>query len=101
MPHNLFEKQKPVILIQIPFYDRNEHKSKDFTPNFYECTNNKFKITKLYCKKEKKFFSIDSEKKYLSCNIYQRIYKFKKDYIGETERNIKTRWIKVIIQHKI
>ena len=51
--------------------------------------------------KRKSFFSIKSEKKYLSCNIYQRIYKFKKDYIGETERNIKTRWIKAIIQHKI
>ena len=46
IPPNLFEKQKPFILIEILFCDRNENKSTDFTQKkIYEFTNNKFKIS--------------------------------------------------------
>lgn len=45
IPLNLFEEQKPFILIEILFWERNDKKSKKCFQKFYEFTNNKLKIS--------------------------------------------------------
>ena len=45
VPPNLFNEQKPFILIEITFCDRNENKPKGFIRKFHEFTNNKPKIS--------------------------------------------------------
>ena len=44
IPPTSFENQKPFILIEIPFWDRNVERWKDFIRKLHEFTNDKFKI---------------------------------------------------------
>ena len=93
IPPNLFEEQKPFILIEIPFCERNENKSKDFIRKFHEFTDSKFKISiKWITKKVKSFFPLKDKNMYPSCKVYQGVCTCTENYIGETERNTVTRW---------
>ena len=42
IPPNLFEEEKPFILLKLPFCEQNEVKSKDFIKKFRKFTNNSF-----------------------------------------------------------
>ena len=93
IPPNLFEEEKPFILIEIPFCERNENKSKDFLRKFHDFTNSKYRISiKWITKKVKGFFPLKDKNMYPSCKIYEGICICNENYMGETKRNTITRW---------
>jgi len=93
IPPYLFEEEKPFILIEIPFCEKNENKSKDFIRKFHDFTNGKYRLSiKWITKKVQSFFPLKDKNIYPSCKIYEGICCCKENYIGETERNTGTRW---------
>ena len=44
IPPNLFEIDKPFVLVELPYCELNEHKSKDFLRKFHDFTKNCFKV---------------------------------------------------------
>ena len=67
---SLFDKDKPFILIDVPFCEKNENKSKDSKKNFYQ-----LKIFAFQCitKKVKRLFPLKDKKVYPTCKIYHRL----------------------------
>ena len=62
IPLNLFEEQKPFILIEMNILIRNENKSKNLTRKSHEFTKNKFKISTKWIAKKTPLFSIKRQK---------------------------------------
>ena len=93
IPPNFFEDEKPFILIEIPFCDLNERKSKDFVRKFHKFTDGKYRVSiKWITKKVKNFFPLKDKVIHPSCKIYRGVCSCNKDYIGETIRNTEKRW---------
>ena len=44
IPMQLFEIPKKILFLQVPFYEANEKRSKNFLNKFYSFTNEKFKL---------------------------------------------------------
>ena len=44
IPPQLFEIPKKILFLQVPFYEANEKRSKNFLNKFYNFTNEKFKL---------------------------------------------------------
>ena len=65
IPPELFQEEKPIVMIEIPFCEENEKKSKDFIKKFHKFTNDSFrliiswktrKIRSLFTTKHKDFY---------------------------------------------
>ena len=87
------EEAKPNILVELPFCNANETKSKDFIKKFHQFTKNKFKLSiKWITKKVSNLFPLKDKRIHPSCNIYEGVCVCGTKYIGETERNVEIRW---------
>ena len=62
IPLNLFEEQKPFILIEMNILIRNENKSKNLIRKSHEFTKNKFKVSTKWIAKKKPLFFIKRQK---------------------------------------
>ena len=90
---NLFDEDKPFPLIDIPFCEKNESKSKDFIKKFHHFTNGKYRISiKWITKKVKSLFPLKDKNIYPACKIYQGLCSCKENYVGESKRNMANRW---------
>ena len=93
IPENFFETPKPTIMMEIPFCQENEKTLKRFLTRFHQFTKNTYKINvKWITKKMKTLFTLKDRNPYPSCQIYQGTCTCGESYIGETIRNVKTRW---------
>ena len=93
IPDYLFKENKPNILIEIPFCEKNEKKVKDFMKKFHAFTDNNFQLSvKWITKKIKSLFPLKDKLFHPSCKIYQGVCSCGVSYIGETERNVEVRW---------
>lgn len=93
IPPDLFEIPKKTIMFEFPYCPENEIKAKRFLSKFHEFTNNMFQTTiKWITKKIKNLFSLKDKNPYPACQIYQGKCICGETYIGETVRNVATRW---------
>ena len=93
IPPGFFDIPKKVVLVDIPYYPKNEEFSKRFMKKFDVFTDNKYDIRiKWITKKVKQMFKLKSRNPHTSCVIYEGVCSFQESYIGETVRNVETRW---------
>ena len=93
IPPNLFDEDKLFLLIDIPFCEKNENKSKDFIKKFHHFTNGKYRISiKWITKKVKSLFPLKDKNIYPACKIYHGLCSCQENYIDESKRNMATRW---------
>ena len=93
IPEFLFEIPKKTIMIEIPFCDRNETLAKRFLEKLKVFTQDKFElIIKWSTRKVKSLFPLKDKNPYPACKIYQGDCSCGETYIGETKRNVITRW---------
>ena len=93
IPAGFFDVPKKIILVDIPYYPNNDEFSKRFMKRFNVVTDNKYDIRiKWITKKVKQMFKLKSRNPHTSCVIYEGVCSFQESYIGETVRNVETRW---------
>jgi len=93
IPPNIFEEEKPFILIEIPYCELNEAKSKHFLKKFHTFTNGSFRLAITWkTRKIRTLFPLKDKSDYQSCVIYKGICSCGSSYVGETKRNALTRW---------
>ena len=95
IPPYLFEENtsKPFILLELPFCESNELKSKTFLKKFHKFTDSNFSIAiKWKTKQVKSFFPLKDKNPHPSCKIYEGECKCGMNYIGQTKRNVEIRW---------
>ena len=81
------------ILTDILFCEKNENKPKDFIKKFHQLTNGKYLVSINWIKKKVKgLFLLKDKKIYLACKIDHGLRSCKENYIGESKRNMATRW---------
>ena len=86
---DFFEIKKQVILIEVPYCEKNETSSK----HLHELTNDLYEIKiKWITKKLRNLFHLKSKNPHPACVIYEGICTCKENYIGETKRNVEIRW---------
>ena len=89
---NFFEIKK-VILIEVPYCEKNETSSKRFLKKFHELTNDLFEIKiKWITKKMRDLFCLKSKNHHPACAICEGGCTYKANYMGETKRNVEIRW---------
>ena len=89
----MFKEQKQVYFVEIPFCFQNERILHRFLKRFHLFTDNKFELRiKWITKKVRTLFKLKDRNPYPSCVIYEGVCSCNKNYIGETDRNAKTRW---------
>ena len=92
IPTSLFEIAKPLILIEIPYRELNEIKSKHFLKKFHKLTNNSFRMVITWKTRNiRSLFPLKDKIDYKSCVIYKGDYSCWSCYIGETKRNAEVR----------
>ena len=93
IPLGFFDVKPPVILIEIPYYDKNKIASKQFTKKFNKFANDKCDIRiKWLTRKMKTLFKLKDPYIHSACKIYKGVCICGETYIGETIRNVKTGW---------
>ena len=93
IPPNFFDEEKGIIMVEIPYCEENEKKSKDFIKKFHSFTGDTFKLLITWkTRKIKTLFPIKDKNLYPSCKIYHGVCECGEDHVGETVRNTKTRW---------
>ena len=94
IPPYLFEEEKPLILLKLPFCEQNEAKSKDFIKKFHKFANNNLRVAISWkTRKLKTLFKIKDKNLYPACKIYYgECEHYGDNYIGETVRNTVTLW---------
>ena len=93
IPPGFFDVKPPVILIEIPYCDKNEVASKQFIKKFNKFTNDKYDIRiKWLTRKMKTLFKLKDPCIHPACKIYKGVCICGETYIGETIRNVETRW---------
>ena len=93
IPKFLFEEKKKFVLIELPFCESNESLSKRFIYKLKSFTNNKIDFAvKWSTKKVKQLFSPKDKNPHPACKIYEGVCSCGMNYIGETNRNVETRW---------
>ena len=93
IPPGFFDVKPPVILIEIPYCDKNELASKQFIKKFNKFTNDKYDIRiKWLTRKMKTLFKLKDPCIHPACKIYKGVCICGETYIGETIRNVETRW---------
>ena len=89
LPPDFFEIKKQVILIEVPYCEKNETFSKHFLRKFHELTNDLYEIKiKWITKKMRNLFRLKSKNPHPACVIYEGICTCKESYVGETKRNV-------------
>ena len=92
IPPGFFDVKPPVILIEIPYCDKNEMASKQFIKKFNKFTNDKYDIRiKWLTRKMKTLFKLKDPCIHPACKIYKGVCTCGEAYIGETIRNVETR----------
>ena len=93
IPEFLFKEPKKFVLIELPFCEKNEELSKRFLHKLKSFTNDKIEFAIRWgTKKVKQLFSAKDKNPHPSCKIYEGVCSCGKNYIGETGRNVITRW---------
>ena len=93
IPPGLFDVKPAVILIEIPYCDKNEVASKQFIKKFNKFTNDKYDIRiKWLTRKMKTLFKLKDPCIHPACKIYKGVCTCGETYIGETIRNVEIRW---------
>ena len=93
IPENFFAERKKFMLIELPFCAKNEDMSKRFLEKLHIFTKHNFEIAiKWVTKKVRQLFKLKDKNPHPSCKIYEGICTCSKTYIGETKRNVETRW---------
>ena len=93
IPPGFFEVPKPTVWVELPFCVTNETSVKRFISKFNTFTKEKFDIRIIWkTKKVRQLFSLKERNPYPSCKIYMGECSCGKTYIGETKRNVHTRW---------
>ena len=93
IPEFLFKEPKKFVLIEIPFCESNESLSKRFLEKLRKYTSDKIEFAiKWSTKKVKQLFPVKDKNPHPACKIYQGVCTCGQNYIGETQRNVETRW---------
>ena len=101
IPPFLFEEPKETIMIEIPYCEQNEITSKRFINRFQELTQNRYKVFIIWkTKKVRSLFNLKDPNPYPACKIYEGKCICGSTYIGETVRNVITRWSEHENPHK-
>ena len=88
-----FDQDKPFILIEIPFFEKNWNKLKNFINKFFHFTNRKYCISiNQVTKKVKSLFSLKRNNINQDCKIYNELCSCKEKYIDEWKPNTAIRW---------
>ena len=93
IPKNFFELPKHLIVIEIPYCPDNEQISKHFIKKFHDFTNDQYRVNiKWITKKVKALFTLKDRNPYPACKVYEGTCICGSTYVGETVRNVVTRW---------
>ena len=93
IPPGLFEEKPLFILIELPYCESNEKVSKNFIKRFKDFTNDKYDVRiKWLTRKVGSLFPLKDRVSQASCKIYMGTCSCGEAYIGETKRNVETRW---------
>ena len=93
IPADFLDVPKKIVLVDIPYCSNNEEFSKRFMKKFNVVTDNKYDIRiKWITKKVKQLFKLKSRNPHPSCVIYEGVCSCQESCIGETVRNVETRW---------
>ena len=84
-----FFKKMQIILIKVPYCEKNETSSKAFLKEFHEGTNDLYESkVKWIAKMMRNQFHLKSKNPHTACAIYEGICTCKENYIGETKQNV-------------
>ena len=93
IPPFFFEEPKQRIMFEIPYCPENEKSSKRFLEKFNTFTHHRYVSTiKWITRKTRSLFPLKDRNPYPACQIYHGTCVCGKSYIGETIRNVQTRW---------
>jgi len=82
-----------VILIEVPYCEKNEAVSKQFIKKFNKFTNCKYDIRiKWLTRKVKTLFHLKDRCIHPACKIHKGVCSCGETYVGETVRNVEVRW---------
>ena len=89
----LFELAKKMLLLQVPFCEANEKRSKSLLNKFYNFTNEKFKlIIRWKTRNFKSLFPLKHKDLHPACKIYIGLCSCESACVGETKRNVEVRY---------
>ena len=89
----LFEVKKKIVLVEIPYYLKNEDSSKQFIKKFDKFTNDMFDVRiRRLTRKVKTLFKVKDKSLHQACKIYKGVCSCSESYIGETIRNVEVHW---------
>ena len=92
IPPNFFDIPKFFILVELPFCENKEIKSKHFLKTFHRFTKDRFEVAvKWRTRLVKTLFPLKDKNIHPSCVIYKGTCSCGKTYIGETIRNASVR----------
>ena len=87
------ETVKTKIYFEIPFCEENEKLSKHFLKKFGKFTGERYTaVVSWQTRKVKTLFKLKDRNPHPSCKIYEGTCSCGENYIGETNRNVETRW---------
>ena len=93
IPPELFEERSLLLFVELPYCELNEKASKNFTKRFKEFTGNKYDVViKWVTRKVRSLFPLKDRVSHSSCKIYMGTCSCGEAYVGETKRNVETRW---------
>ena len=93
IPDFLFAEPKKFILVEIPYCVSNENTVKRFLGKLQSFVHHKLDIAvKWSTKKIRSLFRLKDKNPHPACKIYEGICSCSANYIGETKRNVETRW---------
>ena len=89
LPLDFYEIKKQVILIEVPYCEKNKTSFKRFLKKFHELTNDLREIKiKWITKKMRNLFPLKSKNPHHACAICEGVCTCKENYIGETKQNV-------------
>ena len=89
----LFAVPKKFVLVEIPYCVSNENTAKRFLAKLQSFVHHKLDISvKWSTKKIRILFRLKDKNPHPACKIYEGICSCSANYIGETKRNVETRW---------
>ena len=93
-PYFFPDEKSPYIMIRIPYSTKNEDDATRFLEKLKVFTQYKYEFAITWeTKKVRQLFSLKEVKSYPACKIYEgTCNQCGVKYIGETERNVRTRW---------
>ena len=93
IPDFLFSEPKKFILVEIPYCISNENTVKRVLGKLQSFVHHKFdNAVKWSIKKIRSLFRLRVKNPHPACKIYEGICSCSANYIGETKRNVETRW---------